>query len=188
MSRREMTISLSSLLKTLIVVVLLAGAGAIGYSLHTERSPQAKRSVSADGRASNSSTTPLPAASPALQSAAPTGIYVDGPQGTPYYFITFNAGSGGKVSGAIDYLYQDGQTEVALTFVGTLTGSGSMATLTPVTVPKQKRQYLQLATSVPSAISATLSSNSISLGECVTFLPAVTTMSGCTFTLSSSGL
>lgn len=184
-----LTVSLRSLLKTLAAVVLLAGAGAIGYSLHTERSPQAEHSTSTESRVSHSSSTPLPPSSPALQSAAPTGVYWDGSpsQGGAQYFITFNAGNGGKVSGAVDFAYQDGQTEVAFTFVGTLTGSDRMATLTPVAVPKENPRYLQIARSVPPAISAVLSSNSISLGECVDFLPAVTTMAGCTFALSSNG-
>jgi hypothetical protein len=184
--QRGVTITLHSLVKTVVVVVLLAGAGAIGYSLHGERSPGTKPSLSAEHRASSSSAVLQQPSSRALQSVAPTGIYMDGSPGTPQYFITFNAGSNGKVSGAVDFLYQDGQTEVAFTFVGTLSGSGSTATLTPVAVPQD--QYGQLTTSVPPAISALLSSTTISLGECVTFLPFVTTMAGCTFTLSSSGL
>lgn len=178
MPRRDAAISVRSLLKALLAVALLAGAGVGGYSL---------RSISAEGRAPTSSATPLPPASPALRSVAPTGIYVDGHRGEPQYFVAFNAGSGGEVGGAVDYLYQDGQTEVAFTFVGVLTGSGEVATLTPVAVPRQKPQDLQLTTALPPSISAVLSPNSISLGGCVAFLPAVATRAGCTFALSSFG-
>ena len=113
------------------------------------------------------------------------GIYVNGEQGTPHYFISL-ASSGDNLSGSVDFLYQDGQTSVVFTFSGTL--QNAVATLHPIDIPQNSGSASQEASSVPSAISATVGENSIALGECPAYLHFVQSMAQCQFTYSSTGI
>lgn len=214
-SGRSVTLSLRTLVTVAIVVVLLVGAGAIGYSLNTRRHTThrdiashviaSKRSahpaaapLSSSGESTKPEATPATATTTTTPLVAPTttvplsspvaqtGIYVDGGQGTPHYLLALNNGSNGNVSGSVDFLYQDGQTSVVFTFVGTLSGAGTLATLTPVSVPQNNGSASQTPGSIPSQISATLSQGNINLGECTVYLHFVQSEAACGFTFSSS--
>lgn len=113
------------------------------------------------------------------------GIYVNGQQGTPHYFISL-ASNGDNLSGSVDFLYQDGQTSVVFTFSGTL--QNAVATIHPIDIPQNSGSASQEASSVPSAISATVGENSIALGECPAYLHFVQSMAQCQFTYSSAGI
>jgi len=47
-----------------------------------------------------------------LGSVLPAGIYVDGVQGTPHYFVSLTDGGGETFKGSVGFLAQDGQTSV----------------------------------------------------------------------------
>lgn len=115
-----------------------------------------------------------------------TGLYVDGGAGTPHYVLAWHLGPDGAISGAVDYVYQDGQTSVVFTFTGQLDGSDTVATLTPHTIPQGTGSASQPPGTVPAAISATLSTSSIQLGECTTYLHFAPNEAACTFLASSS--
>lgn len=213
-SGRSVTLSLRTLVTVAVVVVLLVGAGAIGYALNTRRHTTHRdiaSHVTASKRSAHPATAPLnssgestkpEATAPTTTTTTPlvtptttiplpspvaqTGIYVDGGQGTPHYILALNNGSNGKVSGSVDFLYQDGQTSVVFTFVGTLSGAGTLATLTPISVPQNNGSASQTPGSIPSQISATLSQGYINLGECTGYLHFVQSEAACGFTFSSS--
>jgi len=114
-----------------------------------------------------------------------SGIYVDGTQGTPHYFISLTTRGDGTVTGSIDFLYQDGQTSVVITFTGT-TQSGT-ATLSPTSVP-QTGSAAENPDDVPSAISATYTQDSIGLGECTSYLHFAESVAQCSFSFSPGGV
>ncbi|MHB1582717.1 MAG: PASTA domain-containing protein [Acidimicrobiales bacterium] len=116
----------------------------------------------------------------------PNGIYVDGSQGTPHYFISLTNTTGGGLSGSVDFLYQDGQTSVVFTFEGTT--QNAVATLHPTNIPQNGGSASQNPATVPSAISATLGPASISLGECTSYLHFTQSLAQCGFAYSSQGV
>lgn len=116
----------------------------------------------------------------------PTGIYVDGSQGTPHYFISLVNGTAGQLTGSVDFLYQDGQTSVVFTFDGT--ANNGTATLHPTAVPQGAGSASQAPASVPSAILATLGQDSLSLGECTSYLRFTRSLAECTFSYSPGGV
>jgi len=92
-----------------------------------------------------------------------SGIYTDGELNTPNYFVSLEVSPDGAISGAIDFIYQDGQTAVALTFLGS--GQDNIANVnviysTPANVDPAR----------PAAISFTWGANEIRLGECGSYL------------------
>jgi hypothetical protein len=116
-------------------------------------------------------TTPTTSPSSPIVTTLPSGIYTDGPQGTPHYFITLTSQADGTLSGTVTFLAQDGNTPTAFTFTGT-TQSG-VATLTP---------------SVGSAITAPYSNGQIMLGGCTSYLQFAQSNADCTFNFSPNGL
>jgi hypothetical protein len=129
-------------------------------------------------RSSSPSTlTPSGAASATATSspfpslALPSGIYVDGPRGTPHYFVALTVEPGGASRGTVAYLYQDGQTSAVFTF--TATSQSGVATVT---------------TSTGALITATYGKKQLTLGECPSYLPLARSMADCTFRFSPHGL
>lgn len=108
----------------------------------------------------------------------PSGIYVNGVAGTPHYYVSLTNGTGGKVSGDVDFLFQDGQTEVAFTFTGSI-HNGTM-TIYPANVQNDPR----ITGDVPSAISAVLGHNAFGLGECTGYLTGTESLAECQFNYS----
>jgi DNA-directed RNA polymerase specialized sigma24 family protein len=82
-------------------------------------------------------------------SVIPTGVYSDGSRGYPYYFITLESQGGYQFSGAVNFLYQNGQTSVVFTFDGT--ANGGNVTLHPTTDPGAGSE-LQTEATLPSDI------------------------------------
>jgi len=118
--------------------------------------------------------------------AFPLGVYVDGPPGTPHYYLSVGQAPDGSLSGALHFLYQDGQTSVVFTFTGTV--SGDAGTLKPVTIPQDAGSASQDPSTVPGAVSATFGGNTVLLGECTAYLHFATSLQDCTFTYSSKGV
>jgi|GEM_PF-4471984 len=88
----------------------------------------------------------------------------------------------GSITGNVDYLYQDGKTDVALTFIGA--GQDNIANLqaTYSNAPNQPGQG-------PSAITMTWSSNKIQMGDCDFYLQQDhPNNSGCYFNYSPRGI
>ena len=65
----------------------------------------------------SSGGSPTSSASPTAD--LPSGIYVNGPPGTPHYFITLTNSTAGSFRGTVSFLAQDGQTSAAFTFTAT---------------------------------------------------------------------
>lgn len=121
------------------------------------------------------------AAAPAIRS----GIYVNGPSGTPHYFVSLTDGSAGQVSGSVDFLYQDGQTGVAFSVTGNV--HNGVMTLYPANVQTPPGGTASLARNVPSVISATVDRDAFDLGECSSYLSFVQSLADCAFTYSATG-
>jgi len=118
-----------------------------------------------------SPTTSTTAPASTLTTTLPSGIYTDGPQGTPHYFVTLTSQADGTLQGTVTFLAQDGNTPTVFTFTGT-TQSG-VATLTP---------------SVGSPITAPFGTNQITLGNCTSYLQFAQSNADCTFNFSPNGL
>jgi len=121
-------------------------------------------------------------------SSTPLGIFTDGSEGQPYYFISL-FGSGGpvgsttprQVEGSLDFLYQDGQSSVAFTFDGSWTGMN--LTVEPTTFPHAGSAAVN-SSSVPQTIQATTVSDAlgiIRLPDCTNYLRFATSTQQCEF-------
>jgi hypothetical protein len=135
-------------------------------------------------------TTPTPTTTTPAAPMVPSGIYDSDVVGdVPHYFISLTNGSAGNLTGAVMFVYQDGQTSVVFTFAGTV--QGTEATLTPTAVP-QGVGVSQDPSTIPSAISMSLGAGLsrgyvLTLGECGSYLHFVQSMSQCDFVFSPSG-
>jgi hypothetical protein len=154
--------------------VQMAPSSTIGQGLVTSQAPQAGSRMPTGSEISLtvSSGSP-PSTSPTSQVATelPSGIYLDGGSGTPHYYVSLKVEPDGTLSGALSYLYQDGQTSPVFSFSGP-TNSGT-ATLTRSTGG--------------SPISLTYSANQMQFGECTQYLKFATSLAQCTFTFSPGG-
>jgi hypothetical protein len=56
----------------------------------------------------------------------PSGVYTDGPPGTPHYAVLVTSGPNSTIAGNISFLYQDGRTAVVLTFTGSAEPDGAL--------------------------------------------------------------
>jgi hypothetical protein len=126
---------------------------------------------------SSASTTAVP-----VQNPLPSGIYANGAPGTPHYYLSLTGASNGSVTGSVSFLYQDGQSSVVITFDGT--SQNGTALLHPTSVP-QNGSASQNPATVPAAISANYGQESITLGECPSYLHFVQSMTQCTFASSA---
>ena len=117
-----------------------------------------------------------------------SGLYVNGPTDEPHYVLALDAHGQGRVSGSLDYVYQDGQTSVVFTFKGTSATSNSsplvgLMTLQPILVPASDSTS---SPAPPSALSAVYGAKGLSLGECSAYLQ-VTSLAQCQFSYSTVG-
>ena len=149
---------------SVVALILLAAAGAIGYEIghhHSTPSGGGKHSGSASG--------------------ALTGVYVNGAAGSPHYYVSMTENGKGKVKGTVNYAYQDGQTQAVLTFAGK--AQDGVASLKPKVVTQSSGSASE--TTAPSLISMTYNQGGIALGECTTYLHLATSEAECSFTRSS---
>lgn len=109
-----------------------------------------------------------------------SGVYVDDSSVAPHYFIILKSTSGGALRGSVNYVYEDGQTDVAFAFTGAV--EGHVATLIPRY--SGSRSGIPLG---PSAVSLIHVGTGIQLGECPSYLRFAMTMAACQFALSPSG-
>ena len=116
--------------------------------------------------------TPVTTSAPATQDL-PSGVYVDGHQGTPHYFITLTTKPDNTLTGTLSYLYQDGHNFQVFAFTATTTQTGT-ATLT--------------VGSQPEALSATFANQTLTLDACLSYLGLAQTSTQCTFQFSPNGL
>ena len=112
-------------------------------------------------------------------------VYRDGAADEPGYFVSVVRLNTGRVAGSMNYRYQDGQTSVVFTFqaLGPWTGGSSargILTLMPKLIP-QGGSASQKPSTVPSAISATYDSTSMSFGECTDYLHFASSLADCDF-------
>ncbi|MGO9559793.1 MAG: hypothetical protein ACLPYW_11990 [Acidimicrobiales bacterium] len=175
--------------RTLILVVLgviLAGAGiAVGrYVVPASTASNATQTTTTLEPTSTTSVGTTTTSPPATTAAPRSGTYSNGGQGTPHYFVSLTAEANGKLSGSVQFLYQDGQTSVVFTFSGTW--QSGVATLTPETVP-QDGSASQNPSTVPSAISMPYGQTGLELGECTGYLHFAESESQCQFSYSPSG-
>jgi hypothetical protein len=134
------------------------------------------------------SVAPPPTTAPSTAPVAPlipNGIYTGGSPGTPHYFVSLTNGSSGGIAGSVNFLYQDGQTSVVFTFDGTV--QAGVATLHPTAVPQGGGSASQAPATIPSSLSATLNRNSVSLGECTSYLHFAQSLAQCNFTYAAGG-
>lgn len=119
-------------------------------------------------------------------STIPTGVYLQGRQGTPRYFITLDAKGGYQFSGSLNFLYQDGQTAVVFNFNGSAFGGSGQIT------PTQKGDGSSLLTStLPSSIGLNYVrdiTGFIELSGCNAFLEYVDGSGPCDFAPTTTGL
>jgi len=116
-------------------------------------------------------TAPVSTAAPATQDL-PSGIYVNGAQGTAHYFITLTTASDGTLSGTVSYLYQDGHNFQVFAFTAT-THTGTVK----ITVGSQTE-----------ALSATYGVRTLTLDGCLSYLGLAQSVAECTFEYSPAGL
>jgi hypothetical protein len=115
----------------------------------------------------------------------PSGMYVDGTSGTPHYFVSLSDDNEG-FSGSVNFVYQDGQSSVVFTFVGT--AQNGAATLRPTSVPQNAGSASQEPSTVPSVISVSIDKDSFNLGECTGYLHFTRSLAQCVFTYSPGGV
>jgi hypothetical protein len=143
--------------------------------------------ASAAGAAARNGTASAQAARPAGASRGPagrqtvtarltSGLYTDGPDGTPHYVLSFaasagsasagSASAGSALKGSVSFLYQDGRIATVGSYAGTLSGSGTIT----------------LALADGRAMSGSYADGHLNLAGCAATLPMAKVTGGCTFT------
>jgi hypothetical protein len=108
----------------------------------------------------------------------PQGFYVDGKAGTPHYYVTVIATSSNTLKGAVDYVYQDGQSDVTFTFSGVASdGVANLHILYGNTTSAKHG---------PSALVMLYTKKQVQLGECTSSMSFATSLSACNFSAASS--
>lgn len=102
------------------------------------------------------------------------GFYVNGPEGTPHWFIQMDVGPHSAFRGTIAFEYQDGQTGLSQTFTGR-----AEAGLLTFTFSRSGVQTGSVGLARPGPTT-------ISLGECSDYLRFIASMGDCTFTHARS--
>ena len=111
-----------------------------------------------------------------LTSQLPSGIYLDGAQGTHHYFIALTSITDRTLAGTVSNLPSEGSASTEFTFTGT-TQSG-VATL------KSSGGHVPNGT----ALTATYWPLELDLGDCTTYLPLATSNADCAFKYTPGGL
>jgi len=114
-----------------------------------------------------------------IASPVPSGIYNDAAVGSPHHFLSVAVSASGALKGSVDFVYQDGQVVVDLTFRGVL--RHGVATLTPhFTSPEGTLP-------MPGAIALVASGTTLALGECQNYLAFVSSLAACRFHYAPNG-
>lgn len=130
--------------------------------------------------APSSSTTSTTAIAPAA--ALATGTYAPaGSTGMPHYTVTISSANGTAFSGTMKFVYQDGRTSRVFDFRGTVTGQS--ATLRPTNVAAAN-SATKTASSVPSSLRISVGADTLTFGQCQSYLPQAQSTSVCTFVRS----
>jgi hypothetical protein len=160
-----------------MVLGVLVGLSAGSVLAACSSSPPRGHEVPHNGSTTTQSSTTLPptTTTAALGTAPMSGDYVDGADGTPHYFVTLSAQPNGSLTGSVQFLAQDGNTNVAFSFSGTW--RAGVAILTPGGGTAQN---------VPSSISMPFSSSGLSLGGCTGYLQFATSQASCQFSFNGS--
>jgi hypothetical protein len=95
-----------------------------------------------------------------------SGLYTDGPDGTPHYDLSFTSGPGGVLRGSVSFLYQDGRISTVASYAGTLSGGGKIT----------------LTLGDGKALSGRYTAGHLNLAGCAAALPLATFAGDCTFT------
>jgi hypothetical protein len=167
---------------------LIIGAGivALGITALVIFRPTPNPTHSATSTVPSSTGTQPPSSVPptaaTVVNSMPSGTYANGAPATPHYYLSVTSASNGSVTGSVNFLYQDGQSSVVITFDGT--SQNGTALLHPTSVP-QNGSASQNPATVPAAISATYGHDSITLGECPSYLHFVRSLTQCTFAPSA---
>jgi hypothetical protein len=130
-------------------------------SAGTSTPPAAMATAPESGRA-----TPSPSATtPSNGTALAGGLYVDAPQGIPYYILSVSL-SHSAVRGSVTFLYQDGRTALITQYTGHLSGD----------------HKLTLLFSNGRKLTGSYRHKQFSLAHCTTVLPWATPPATCQFT------
>jgi hypothetical protein len=121
----------------------------------TAVSPDPNASSHADGSSGNGGTLTLA-----------SGMYTDAPDGTPRYVFSLTPDAQGKISGALNYLYQDGRIAAIGQYSGALAAGGK----------------LTVALADGKTLKGTYRAGSFVLSGCAAALPWAQNPGGCTFT------
>jgi hypothetical protein len=130
------------------------------------RSAQAPAAGTAAANGTPSAQPPQPPATRKVSALLASGLYTDGPDGSPHYVLSFTAGRGGVLRGSVSFLYQDGRMATAGSDAGALSGSGKIT----------------LTLAAGKVLSGSYASGHLNLAGCAAALPLATFPGGCTFT------
>lgn len=120
---------------------------------------QASHPAVASGSASQ------PAAASSHATALTSGLYTDGPDGTPHYVLSFTSRGDGDLRGSASFLYQDGRVTAVGSYAGTLSGSGKIT----------------LTLGDGKILSGSYTSGRLNLPDCAAALPLARATGDCTF-------
>jgi len=94
-----------------------------------------------------------------------SGLYTDGPDGTPHYDLSFAPGPGGVLTGSVSFLYQDGRVSTVGSYAATLSRSGKIT----------------LTLGDGKTLSGIYTAGHLNLAGCAAALPLATFAGGCAF-------
>jgi hypothetical protein len=152
-----------------------ASASAMATVTATATRPDTSRTASGSvtatpGPAALSSASPI--VPPAKPTSAPapglpeTGLYVDGPDGTPRYVISVSQVKGPGIAGSVNFIYQDARTGLLSAYTAVKPSAGMMT--------------LTLRTGV--AVKAIVQLHGFTIPGCARYLPFIDGPAQCTFT------
>lgn len=95
-----------------------------------------------------------------------TGLYVDGPDGSPHYVISVSQVKGTSIAGSVNFIYQDARTGLLSTY----------------TVSKPSAGTMTLALNSGVAVTATVQPHGFTIPGCTKYLPFIYDPAQCTFT------
>jgi len=107
------------------------------------------------------------------------GIYSDGPNGQPHFYVIIDHVRGQQFTGSMNIRYEDGQAAVLFDFVAQGVRSDATARATTVAEPPPD----ELTARPPSSMSVTVGMGQIAFGECSSYLQ-VQSPSECRFKAS----
>lgn len=151
-------------------LALVVGGVAAALNGDSSKSAAVRAKIPTTTAATPTTAPATTTTTPLVVSSLPSGVYANGVDGTPHYFMSLTTQPDGTLSGSVSFLYQDGQTKVVFTFAGT--SQADTATLTPG--------------DGGAPMSMTFGPKTLQLGECSTYLQFVQSLSQCTFNYTSA--